>query len=42
MLVKVEREKTINGAIPSKIYADGVFMGYGLESDGQGDPPGTD
>ncbi len=33
MLVKVAREKTINGAIPSKIYADGVFMGYGLESD---------
>lgn len=33
MLVKVAREKTINGAIPSKIYADGVFIGYGLESD---------
>lgn len=33
MLVKVAREKTINGAIPSKIYADGLFMGYGLESD---------
>lgn len=33
MLVKVAREKTINNAIPSKIYADSVFMGYGLESE---------
>lgn len=33
MLVKVVREKSINGAIPSKIYVDGDFVCYGLEND---------
>ena len=33
MLVKVVRENSINGAIPSKIYVDGDFVCYGLEND---------
>lgn len=33
MLVKVVRESPIGDALPSKIYIDGVFFGYGLEND---------
>lgn len=32
MIIKVIREKEINGAIPSKIYLDGNFFCYGLEN----------
>ena len=33
MIVQVKREKSINGAIPSKVYTDGAFFGYGLENE---------
>lgn len=33
MIVKVVREKPVNGAIPSVVYLDGVQYCYGLEND---------
>lgn len=34
MIIKVVREKTrASGAIPSKVYVDGVFFSYGLENE---------
>lgn len=33
MIIKVQREKAINGAIPSRVYLDSAFFGYGLENE---------
>lgn len=41
MRVQVKREKDINGAIPSTVYVDGAFFGYGLENDEYKIPAGT-
>lgn len=41
MIVKVVRENAIGEAIPSKIYVDGVFFGYGLENEAYRIPKGT-
>ena len=41
MLIKVVREKKIGDAVPSKIYIDGEFFGYGLENDLYKIPAGT-
>lgn len=32
MIIQVKREKEINGAIPSRVYLDNSFFGYGLEN----------
>lgn len=40
MIVKVKREKTVNGAIPSTVWTDGVFFGYGLENAAAAIPAG--
>ena len=40
MVIQVIREKTINGAIPSKIYLDGSFFAYGLENENFAFPVG--
>lgn len=32
MIVRVNRESPINGAIPSRVYLDNSFFGYGLEN----------
>lgn len=41
MIVKVVRENAIGEAIPSKVYVDGVFFGYGLENEAFRIPKGT-
>lgn len=32
MIIQVKRETEINGAIPSRVYLDNSFFGYGLEN----------
>lgn len=32
MIIQVKREQEINGAIPSRVYLDNSFFGYGLEN----------
>lgn len=32
MIIQVKREREINGAIPSRVYLDNLFFGYGLEN----------
>lgn len=32
MIIQVKRETDINGAIPSRVYLDNSFFGYGLEN----------
>lgn len=32
MIIQVKRESEINGAIPSRVYLDNSFFGYGLEN----------
>lgn len=32
MIIRVKRETAINGAIPSRVYLDNSFFGYGLEN----------
>mgnify|MGYP007122070622 CR=1 FL=1 len=41
VVVQVKREKPIEGAIPSTVYVDGAFFGYGLENDAYEIPAGT-
>lgn len=41
MIIKVVRETAVNGAIPSKVYVDGTFFSYGLESEVYRIPKGT-
>lgn len=40
MIVKVVREKAINGAIPSKVYVNDGFFCYGLENENYKIPSG--
>lgn len=40
MIIQVKREKEINGAIPSRVYLDNSFFGYGLENADYLIPPG--
>lgn len=42
MIIKVSRERRrADGAIPSKVFVDGVFFSYGLENDAYKIPEGT-
>lgn len=41
VVVQVKREKAIEGAIPSAVYVDGSFFGYGLENEEYKIPAGT-
>lgn len=40
MVIKVKRESPINGAIPSRVYLDSDFFGYGLENENFSIPAG--
>lgn len=40
MIIKVKREIPINGALPSRIYLDSDFFGYGLENENFSIPAG--
>ena len=40
MIVTVKRENAISGAIPSKVYTNGEFFGYGLENEAYKIPAG--